>query len=156
MVQTAFVLDRMFFLVLPIIPMLILPFFRSIQLTRWFVLAFTTVIFLFSIYIFCPSVDSLAHYDLQRAAVGGNGLIDSLFLKYFSFGSISGAFVILTAFITPISILAGWRYVHYKAFIYIMLILELLLFLAFTLTNLFGFFISFEAILIPMFLLIGV
>lgn len=70
------------------------------------------------------------------------------------YDSLSMLFVLLTTFITPICILAGKNLPHQKELILTILILELLLVLTFTASNLILFYICFEALLIPMFYLI--
>ena len=76
----------------------------------------------------------------------------------FSLGldGISLAFLLLTAFVIPVCIFAAksitW---NYKQFIFYLLLIELFLTISFITTNLFFFYVFFEAILIPMFLIIG-
>lgn len=78
----------------------------------------------------------------------------------FSFGidGISLFFIILTAFLIPLCILASWDAikVHVKEYMICFLILETLLMIIFSVIDLILFYIFFEAVLIPMFILIGV
>jgi len=70
---------------------------------------------------------------------------------------ISLPLLMLTAFITPICIFAAKSTIfNYKQFIIYILLIELFLTISFLTTNLFFFYVFFEAILIPMFLIIGV
>ena len=72
---------------------------------------------------------------------------------------ISFYFILLTLLLIPLCILAGWRNISSKngeLFIYLLVILEALLVLAFTVLDIFLFYIFFESVLIPMFFLIGI
>lgn len=77
----------------------------------------------------------------------------------FSLGvdGMSLSFAILTAFITPICIFAAKNVTkNYKQFIIYLMLMELFLLLAFLSTNLFFFYVFFESVLIPMYLIIGI
>jgi len=71
---------------------------------------------------------------------------------------ISIFFIILTTFLIPLCILASWKSIKYrlKEFLIIMLIIELLLVNVFCVLDILFFYVFFESILIPMFLLIGI
>jgi len=71
---------------------------------------------------------------------------------------ISINFLLLTAFITPICILVSKESIKImKKEYYIFLIsIEFILFGVFTILDLLGFYILYEAVLIPMFLIIGI
>jgi NADH:ubiquinone oxidoreductase subunit 4 (subunit M) len=71
---------------------------------------------------------------------------------------ISLFFVILTTFLIPICILTGWDSIkiYVKEYIIAFLITETLLITVFTVLDLLLFYIFFESILIPMFLIIGI
>lgn len=76
-----------------------------------------------------------------------------------SVDGISIFFILLTTFIIPIAILSNWSNLEeglsIKYYIVLILLIELLLLLVFTVTDLLLFYIFFEAILPPLFLLIG-
>ena len=75
----------------------------------------------------------------------------------FGVDGISLCFLLLTAFIMPICIFAAKNITqNYKQFIIYLILIELFLTLTFLTTNLFFFYVFFEAVLIPMFLIIGV
>jgi len=82
-----------------------------------------------------------------------------MFNVYYSIGidGISIFFIILTAFLIPICILASWESIQYKVkeFILLLFITEFLLINVFIVLDLFFFYIFFEGVLIPMFLIIG-
>ena len=66
-------------------------------------------------------------------------------------------FILLTTLIIPLSILSNWKSIRSRQlyFLIIMLLLECLLLLIFTVLDLLMFYIFFESILAPLFLLIG-
>jgi NADH-quinone oxidoreductase subunit M len=78
----------------------------------------------------------------------------------FSLGldGISLFFVILTALLFPLCLLAGWYSVSkfVKEYLVSFLILEAILLLTFSVSDLLLFYIAFESVLIPMFIIIGV
>ena len=71
---------------------------------------------------------------------------------------ISLFFLILTTLLTPLCILASWQSVkmHLKEYLLAFLLMESLLLFVFSLLDLLLFYVFFEAILIPMYLLVGV
>ena len=71
---------------------------------------------------------------------------------------ISLNFILLTAFILPICILTSYKSVttYVKEFYICLLSIEILLFGVFTVMDLLGFYILYEGVLIPMFLIIGI
>jgi proton-translocating NADH-quinone oxidoreductase chain M len=74
----------------------------------------------------------------------------------FSIDGISLFFILLSTFITPFCLLINWNFSYYlKEYILFFTILELFLVIAFSSNDLFLFFVAFESILIPMFLIIG-
>lgn len=77
---------------------------------------------------------------------------------FFGVDGISIFFIILTGILIPICILASWESIKFlhKEFLICLLVLEFLLFAVFTVLDILGFYVLFEGILIPMFLMIGV
>jgi proton-translocating NADH-quinone oxidoreductase chain M len=75
----------------------------------------------------------------------------------FGIDGISLFFIILTTFIMPICILSVWN-INYRCAEYIscLILLEIFLIAAFTVLDLFLFYIAFESVLIPMFIIVGV
>ena len=76
----------------------------------------------------------------------------------FGVDGVSIFFVILTALLIPICVLISWNSIKYliKEFLLCLFLIEILLIGVFTILDLIGFYILFEGILIPMFLIIGV
>jgi NADH-ubiquinone oxidoreductase chain 4 len=79
------------------------------------------------------------------------------FNVYLGIDGISIYFILLTTIIMPIAILSNWNsiYVNVKTFLIIMLLLETLLLGVFLVSDILLFYIFFESILPPLFLLIG-
>lgn len=79
-------------------------------------------------------------------------------LVIFGVDGISIFFIILTALLTPICVLISLKSIKYliKEFLLCLLFIEVLLMGVFTILDLVGFYILFEGILIPMFLIIGI
>lgn len=84
----------------------------------------------------------------------------SIYNVYYSLGidGISIFFIILTSFLIPLCILISWNSITYKTkeFMILLLFIELLLINVFAVCDLFFFYIFFESILIPMFIMIGI
>jgi NADH:ubiquinone oxidoreductase subunit 4 (subunit M) len=66
--------------------------------------------------------------------------------------------VILTTLLIPICLLASWNSIktNYKEYVIAFLVMEALLILVFAVRDLLLFYICFESVLIPMFIIIGV
>ena len=81
----------------------------------------------------------------------------SLFNLYLGIDGISIYFVLLTTIIMPIAILSNWNSIteNIKAYLILMLLLETLLLGVFLVSDILLFYIFFESILPPLFLLIG-
>jgi NADH-ubiquinone oxidoreductase chain 4 len=77
---------------------------------------------------------------------------------YLGIDGISIYFVLLTTILTPIVLLSNWNSIsdNAKSYVIIILLLETLLLGVFLVLNIFLFYIFFESILIPLFILIGV
>lgn len=69
---------------------------------------------------------------------------------------ISIFYIMLTAFITPVALLSNWDDINYKVkyFVFSFLLLESLQLIFFMVSDLFTFYIYFESVLIPLFLII--
>lgn len=105
--------------------------------------------------------------DFQYAYSIATPYDGSLFNFSFGFGvdGLNIWLVLLTTFLTPICILVGWQIPAtletkgpelLKTYILIFLAMETILIIAFTARDLFIFYLFFEAVLIPMFLLVGI
>ena len=81
----------------------------------------------------------------------------SFFDLYLGIDGISIYFVLLTTLIMPIAIISNWNSIteNYRSYLIIMLLLETLLLAVFLVLDMLFFYIFFESILPPLFLLIG-
>ena len=85
-------------------------------------------------------------------------------LSFFGFSFVLGLdgislfFILLTTFLTPICILSCWKniLINCKSFFLLFLLLEIFLLFVFSVLDLLLFYIFFESVLIPMFLIIGI
>jgi len=68
---------------------------------------------------------------------------------------ISLFFIVLTSFIIPTCLLVIWKQSKIKEFVVLILMLEFFLLSVFSVLDLLWFFVFFEAVLMPMFLIIG-
>ena len=140
-------------LVLPLfgaLTLVILPSWKS-QLIREISLAFSCITFLLSLLIWIEFDNSTSQFQFSLADFFG-------FTYSFGVDGISLFFILLTTFLTPICLLAGWQSVSFyiKEYCIAFLILESLLIAVFSVLDLFLFYIFFESVLIPMFIIIGV
>ncbi len=122
---------------------------------RCWTLAFTTAIALFSIPLY-------THFDLSKVGFQFTQTVNWIpaFKIHYALGidGISLLLVLLTTFIMPLCVLASWRYiqVRVKEFMICLLIMETAMVGVFCALDFVLFFVFWEAMLIPMALLIGV
>lgn len=69
---------------------------------------------------------------------------------------LSVLFIVLTTFLIPICLLVGWKAENQKAYVLTFLIMEALMIGVFCQLDLIFFYVFFESVLIPMFLIIGI
>jgi NADH-quinone oxidoreductase subunit M len=118
--------------------------------------------FMISVFEFCASLAFLFYFDSQTADmqfVEQVTWVKKMGLAYFvGIDGISLWLVILTTFFVPLCMLCSWTYIqkNVKAFLISLLMLEAAMIGAFVALDLIVFFVFWEFMLIPMFLLIGV
>ncbi len=116
----------------------------------------------FSLAVFALSLLLWARFDSTEASyqlVESVSWIPSFGISYLvGVDGVSLFLVLLTAFLTPLSVLASWESVREKAGVYyaLLLVLESLLIGVFLALDVFLFYVLWEAVLVPMYLLIGV
>lgn len=119
--------------------------------------------YILSLVTFLPLVGALAIQRAAGAVASGYQFVE--LVPWFAGASyhlgvdgISVLFVLLTAFLMPICILASWKSVETRVVEYMIafLVLETLVIGVFTSLDLFLFYIFFEGTLVPMFLIIGI
>lgn len=93
-----------------------------------------------------------------RFQLGGGGIEENSSLFVYGVDGISLFFIILTTFLIPVCLLVGWTSIGVlvKEYCIAFLVLESLLIAAFSVLDLLLFYIFFESVLLPMFLIIGV
>ena len=125
------------------------------NVARYTALWFTLIVLGLSVYVFFAQYDPAhAGYQLvEKARWIGDGIGYKMGVD-----GISILFVLLTAFIMPICILASWHSITTRVADYMIafLIMETLMIGVFCALDLFLFYFFFEGSLIPMFLIIGV
>jgi NADH-quinone oxidoreductase subunit M len=142
---------------LPLVAALTLFFFDDFDWykLRFISLGFSFIIFLFSLvlfYFFNPSINSFQFEIFYQ-------WLPTLFLSYHvALDGVSIFLFILTAFLIPLCILVSWNSIKYRArdFFVLLFFIEFLLFNVFSVLDLFLFYLFFEGVLIPMFLIIGI
>jgi NADH-quinone oxidoreductase subunit M len=122
---------------------------------RWVALVGSTLIFLFSILIYQNFDPTLGSYQfaVQR------DWLPLIGVKYnLGIDGISLYLVLLTTFLIPLIVLAAWRSIEegVRKYLFFMLFLEATVLGAFLSLDLFLFYVFWEAMLIPMFFLIGI
>lgn len=130
-------------------------FLRKENLVRWWTLIFTTALAVFSLPLY-------SHFDASTAAfqfTRNVAWIPALKINYaIGIDGISLLLVLLTTLVMPLCVLASWRYIQarVKEFMICLLIMETAMIGVFCALDLVLFFVFWEAMLIPMALLIGV
>jgi NADH-ubiquinone oxidoreductase chain 4 len=109
--------------------------------------------FVISLFMFIIFDFSNIDYQFVQEVYEFNGLN-----IYLGLDGISIYFVLLTTFITPVVLVSNWNSIKEKVrtYVIIILLLETLLLAVFLVLNILLFYIFFESILIPLFILIGI
>lgn len=113
----------------------------------------TLITFIISIYIYCEFDSITSEYQFTQE-------FNQVNFCHFYLGvdGISLYFIILTTFITPICILSNWNNIKkdIKYYLICFLVLETLLIITFVVLDIILFYIFFESVLIPLFLIVGI
>ena len=143
-----------FLLFLFILSIIFLPK-NNTELIKKFTLLYSLIIFILTLFLWIFFNNELGNF-VYVAHISWL----SVFNIYYSIGldGVSIFFVILTAFLTPLCILISWKSVTYKVKEYMLMLLltEFLLINVFSVLDLFFFYVFFESVLIPMFVIIGI
>lgn len=151
-------------LLLPILGVLVLMFIPSwkTQLIRTIALNTSLITFLISLLLWIEFDSSTSKFQFveifTKLPTLSGDLSFSTFNFIFGVDGISLFFIILTTFLIPICILVSWTSItsYIKEYCIAFLILETLMLSVFTVLDLLLFYIFFESVLIPMFIIIGV
>ena len=111
--------------------------------------------FLLSLYLYIGFDPEIVGYQFEERAdwITGSGISYHLGID-----GISMPFILLATFLTPLSILASWKSITHRARDYMIafLVLEVMMVGMFASRDMLMFYLFFEGVLIPMFIIIGV
>lgn len=115
-------------------------------------LLISTIVFVYSIGLWLMFDFSINQFQFVQEVHNIN-----LYDLFIGADGLSIYFVLLTTIIIPIALISNWKSIqnNVKTFLIIMLLLEVLLLAVFLVLDIFLFYIFFESILPPLFLLIG-
>ncbi|MCX8507034.1 MAG: NADH-quinone oxidoreductase subunit M, partial [Alphaproteobacteria bacterium] len=122
---------------------------------RWVALATSGLVFLLSIFLWIGFDNTESGFQFEEK----HQWIPSLGLRYHAgIDGISLFFVLLSTLLTPICILASWRSVTMRVRDYMIafLLLEIMMVGMFASLDMITFYVFFEGVLIPMFLIVGI
>jgi NADH-quinone oxidoreductase subunit M len=141
----------------PLVGAIILLFFREEKenLIRWFGLIVSIITFVISLIILVQFDASSSEFQLTQRLVW----IESLNISYFvGVDGLSVLLILLTTFITPLTLLSSWKAIDKKVrlFTFFMLLLEVGMLGVFVALDMFLFYIFWEFMLIPMYFIIGI
>lgn len=128
---------------------------KNEELLRWWTLACTTAAAAFSLPLYWHFDPSTAEFQFKESVAW----IPALKINYaVGIDGISLLLVLLTTLVMPLCVLASWRYIktRIKEFMICLLIMETAMVGVFCALDLVLFFVFWEAMLIPMALLIGI
>ncbi len=140
---------------LPIIGAALLAFIKDEEQTRWFSLIILTLTFIFSL----PLIGAFQTDILGFQFVENHPWIPSYGLSYLlGVDGISLPLIILTTFLGPVTILCSWRYINHRVreCMACLLLTQGILTGVFVALDMVLFYFFWEAMLIPMFLLIAI
>jgi NADH-quinone oxidoreductase subunit M len=139
----------------PLIAVMIALFIKNENLLRWWTLAFTSAAAVFSLPLYFRFDPSTAEFQFKETVAW----IPAFKINYaLGVDGISLLLVLLTTLIMPLCVLASWRYIQtrVKEFMICLLIMQTAMVGVFCALDLVLFFCFWEAMLIPMALLIGI
>lgn len=128
---------------------------ENIVLIRNIALNFSLITFLSSVFLWIAFDSFVSKFQFITKIQWLSSLNINFIL---GIDGISLLFIVLTTLIFPICILSSWRNIkkNLKEYMILLLIMESLLIIVFTILDLLLFYVFFESILIPMFLIIGI
>src|SRR3989339_637436 len=146
-----------YLLLTPIISSVLVLFFKNeqVKLIRWFGIASSLLAFVISLVAYSQFDQTNPLFQLIHQAVW----IKSLNVSYFvGVDGISMLLILLTTFLTPLTLLSTWKAIekNVKMFTFSMLFLEAGMLGVFMALDVFLFYIFWEAMLIPMYFIIGI
>ena len=147
-------------IILVIISLTINNSFLKVRLVKKISLFFSIFQFLIVLvfWVFIDNIGVFTSFDVYNFQFDKQWLFFANFHYVFGLDNISFLFLLLTFLLTPLCILISWNSIKYKytSFIICLIFITFILFNIFCVLDLVFFYIFFESILIPMFILIGV
>lgn len=131
-------------------------FFKEIELLKikkFSLISSGLVLILSTIILIDFDTNKLFNQNITSLTIGAEHLN---FIYMFGFDGISLLFFFLSAFLIFICILFIWDDIYFSHYIINLFLIEIFLLIIFSTLDLFIFYIFFEAILVPMFLIIGI
>ncbi len=125
------------------------------SLIRWFGVGISTIVFVVSLIIYYKFDSSLSVFQFTHQIQW----IKSLHVSYsVGIDGISLLLILLTTFITPLTLVSSWSAIkkNVKLFTFFMIFLEAAMIGVFVSLDLFLFYVFWEAMLIPMYFIIGI
>ncbi|MFA3782106.1 NADH-quinone oxidoreductase subunit M [Melioribacteraceae bacterium 4301-Me] len=122
---------------------------------RWFTFAVSLLTFVISLVIYSKFDKSVSGFQFQDKIVW----VKSLNISYFvGIDGVSLLLILLTTFLTPLTLLSSWKAIDRKVkmFSFMMLFLETGMVGVFMSLDMFLFYVFWEAMLIPMYFIIGI
>ncbi len=146
-----------YLLLTPIIGSVLVLFFKQeqIKLIRWFGLSISLIAFVISLVVYFSFDQTNSQFQFIHQVIW----IKSLNISYHvGVDGISLLLVLLTSFLTPLTLLSTWKAIekNVKMFTFSMLFLEVGMLGVFISIDIFLFYIFWEAMLIPMYFIIGI
>lgn len=128
------------------------------NLIRYFGLLTSVVTFIISLFVYFSFNAGVYGFDKFQFAVKYNWIADLNVSYYVGVDGLSLILVLLTTFLTPLTLLSTWNSIQVKVkeFTFFMLVLEMGMIGVFISLDLFLFYIFWEAMLIPMYFIIGI
>lgn len=141
-------------LILPFISIIIIFFIKNNKIIKIFSIFISFIIFIFSLNLWLFFNKSISNFQFLLKI---NYINDYNIHFYLGVDGISLFFLILTTFLISICLLISYEIIknNIKEFFILFFILEFCLIISFSTLDIFIFYIFFESILIPMFLIIG-
>ena len=139
--------------IIPIIGIVIISSINTIKIEKMVALTTSILNLILSLVIFILFNNSTNQFQYVQEHYN-----TQLFDIYLGIDGVSIFFVLLTTIIMPIALLANWDSIreNIKSYLIIMLLLESLLLMVFMVLDIMLFYIFFESILPPLFILIGI
>lgn len=131
---------------------------KDLKLVRVISLVYSILIFIISILLYLNFNSSAFGLEMFQFSFQINW-IRSLNLNFtYGVDGVSLFFIILTTFLIPLCILSSWESIkfRFKEFVIFLFLIEFLLLNVFTVLDILLFYVFFESVLIPMFIMIGV